>query len=261
MLSQVMGKWGVLLEGPKTIGNSVLGNYIGTDVSGTVALGNGMHGLSLSYQASGNVIGGSQPGAGNLIAGNANGGVAIGDTGTTLNTVKGNLIGTDVTGTQPLGNLFTGVVIAHGASENEVGGTEPGAGNVISNNGASGVVLDGLGVTGNVVAGNFIGTDISGTYSLPNYVAGVWISDGASDNTIGGTTPGARNLISGNYGYGIAVLTEEPDFFLHKTIASLGITSVAIEAGTSSLTIRFMVSTSPIRPGPSWVAVILAKGT
>jgi surface protein len=203
---------GVAIYGSGATGNRVIGNFIGTDVTGAAHLGNADHGVSISYSATQNQIGGLDHGEGNVISGNDACGVAISDAGTTQNVVQGNLIGTDFTGTLPLGNIFTGVVIGNSASDNIIGGTTDGAGNVISNNGASGVVLDGDGVTGNVVAGNYIGTDIGGTSALPNTTAGVWIVNGASNNTIGGTTPEARNVISGNDGTGISIVIEGPDY-------------------------------------------------
>lgn len=55
----------------------------------------------------------------------------------------------------------------------------------------------------NRVQGNFIGTDGTDT-GLLNNSRGVQI-DGAPDNTVGGTTTGARNVISGNDGPGVFV--------------------------------------------------------
>src|SRR5262249_43563465 len=114
--------------------------------------------------------------------------------------VEGNYIGTDVTGTQPLGNKALGVVIGAIASNNTVGGTVAGAGNLISANGIHGVYIDGsnnVGTTANVVQGNFIGTDVSGALALGNAEDGVYIRD-ATNNTVGGTTAGAGNVIASN---------------------------------------------------------------
>jgi hypothetical protein len=176
-------------------------------------MGNSANGVTIWSGASSNQIGGSEPGLSNVISGNDDGGIGISGDGTSHNVVQGNLIGTDVTGTQDLGNTMTGIFITDdtdpidGPTENLV------LDNVIANNGASGVVLDGQGATGNIVAGNLIGTDIYGTSTLPNSTAGVWIVNGAANNTIGGTTPEERNLISGNNGNGIAIVIEEPDFY------------------------------------------------
>src|SRR5215471_13057850 len=61
---------------------------------------------------------------------------------------------------------------------------------------------------GNVITGNFIGTNTAGTAALPNGSEGVGaviIGGTSSNNTIGGTTPAARNLISGNVGEGVFI--------------------------------------------------------
>ena len=120
------------------------------------------------------------------------------------NTVSGNYIGTDANGTTPLPNVG-GMWIGDGASNNTIGGATGGERNVISGNLGEGLTLFGNGTSGNVVSGNHIGTDAGGTSALPNIYNGVWISDGASNNTIGGATAGAGNIISGNDAAGIAI--------------------------------------------------------
>src|SRR4029077_4175841 len=95
-----------------------------------------------------------------------------------------------------------------GAQMNTVGGLTSGARNIISGNGANGVEISNPGDNGtnnNTVLGNYIGTDVTGTIAKPNGGAGVSIFGGARSNTIGGTTPAARNIISGNNFQGIAV--------------------------------------------------------
>ena len=182
-------------------GNVIEGNFIGTDVTGSADLGNAAGGVPV-FGASGNTIGGTTAGAGNVISGNEDYGVGIFDS-STGNLVQGNFIGTDVTGTVDLGNSGSGVAIFYsGASNNTIGGTTAEARNVISGNDHAGVILYNN-VTGNLVQGNFIGTDVTGTVDLGNSGTGVVV--GGSNNTIGGTTPGARNIISGNNGYGVRV--------------------------------------------------------
>ncbi|MGD0205284.1 MAG: LamG-like jellyroll fold domain-containing protein [Dehalococcoidia bacterium] len=68
---------------------------------------------------------------------------------------------------------------------------------VINRFGGAGIELSGSGATGNVVQGNYIGTDVAGTADVGNSLAGLYI-DGAPGNTIGGTAAGAGNVISGN---------------------------------------------------------------
>src|SRR5262249_46653467 len=91
-------------------------------------------------------------------------------------------------------------------SNNTIGGTTPGAGNVISGNqGLGGILIQSAGTSSNVVAGNYIGTDASGTAKLGNATAGVTIELGASGNTVGGTSSAARNVISGNAARGVDI--------------------------------------------------------
>ena len=186
-------------------GNTIQGNYIGTDLTGTIDLGNGVNGIAISQGSGNNLIGGTVAGAGNLISGNDEFGIIVVDPESNSNVVQGNLIGTDVTGTADLGNSSVGVVIGAGASNNVVGGTESEARNLISGNDSAGVHIDTVGSTGNLVQGNYIGTDITGTLPLGNVFEGVFIGTGTSNNIIGGATPGAGNLISGNNGNGVTI--------------------------------------------------------
>ena len=145
--------------GPTTgaLPDQVLGNYIGTDITGLSALGNGQNGVRV--QGNDNWVGGAEAGAGNVISGNGEYGVALVGGATTDNLVQGNLIGTDATGTVPLGNGRGAGVFIFAVPGNLIGGTTSGAGNVISGNN---VGVD-IRTAGSVVEGNLIGTDISGT--------------------------------------------------------------------------------------------------
>jgi hypothetical protein len=188
-------------------GNAVQGNLIGTDVTGTAALGNGNDGVALSNAAGGTLIGGTAAGAGNVISANAGDGVEIVGPGLSSNIVQGNLIGTDVTGTAALGNGADGVAV-HGpiqVFDTTVGGTAAGARNVISGNAADGVDIFGMGASGNSVLGNFIGTDVTGTAALGNGADGVAVHDGASDTFIGNTAAGDGNVISANTANGVDI--------------------------------------------------------
>ena len=118
------------------------------------------------------------------------------------NVVEGNFLGTNVSGTTSLGNGRSGVNISGSSQENAIGGSAAGARNVISGNGVGVWITSG---GGNRVLGNFIGTDASGTADLGNTWDGVILDGSTAGNAIGGSTAGARNVISGNNRYGVHV--------------------------------------------------------
>ena len=195
--------YGVLIRDTGTSGNTVAGNYIGTDAEGAVAVANGFDGVRIEGSATGNTVGGSAAGALNVLSGNAAWGVTIDASGTTGNVVKGNYVGTTAAGNSALPN-FGGVKIAV-ASGNTVGGSTAADRNVISGNTRYGVAITGNPSSGNVVKGNYIGTDTTGTADLGNLWDGITISADALTNTIGGTTSGDRNVISGNDRAGVLI--------------------------------------------------------
>ena len=186
--------------------NIVLGNKIGTDVSGTAALGNTGNGIWILHGKS-NLVGGTTAADRNIISGNAEG-VAILGTGATDNRVQGNYLGTDITGTIALGNNGSGVVIVEGASSNVIGTDSDGLadtteGNLISGNDRPGVFIGDSGTEHNRVAGNYIGTNASGSAGLGNGEFGVAIWNFASNNVVGTNGDGLsdtaeKNVISGN---------------------------------------------------------------
>ncbi len=190
---------------PAMTGNRVEGNYIGTDPSGTTAVGNGLGGTG---ESAGNTFGGIAAGAGNLSSGNGTA-VDINGTDATRNLVQGNDIGTDKSGKRPLGNSGDGVAILFaGADNNTIGGTAPAARNLISASGRYGIEINGVsgaGATGNLVQGNQIGADGSANRALGNTLDGVFIDAPASRNTIGGTAARAGNLIAANHGAGVDI--------------------------------------------------------
>jgi len=181
-------------------GTFVQGNLIGTDKNGTAAVANGT-GVSLYNAAKSNTIGGTTAATRNVISGNGQFGVTIEGSGTAGNVVEGNYIGTNLAGTAALAN-GGGIQIDLGASGNTIGGSAAGAGNVISGNSANGVSIIDSGATKNVVAGNLVGLNAAGTASVPNQI-GVVVGYGAASNTVGGTTAGARNVVSGNAKWGV----------------------------------------------------------
>ena len=192
-------QYGIFLT--NTTGNVISGNYLGVNATGTAALGNGLSGVAL-FGGTQNVIGGTSAGAGNVLSGNGNYGIDIGNPVATGNFVQGNLIGLGAGGTNGIANALGGVLLAAGAQSNTIGGTVAGARNVISGNTTAGVFFNGTGTSGNLVEGNYIGTDITGTNAIPNTLAGIYLPYGTPGNIIGGTVAAARNVISGNY-YGV----------------------------------------------------------
>ncbi|MEA2736661.1 MAG: hypothetical protein QOE14_3112 [Humisphaera sp.] len=164
------GSSGVFVYTNAATGNTIRGNYIGTDASGAMKIANAKNGVQINGAAS-NVIGGITAGERNVISGNARDGVIIVNAGSKLNVVVGNFIGTDATGTKALGNGWYGIEISQ--PENVVGGATAGAGNIVSANGYGGIVLYQATASGNRVQGNFIGTDVTGTKDLGNIGRGV----------------------------------------------------------------------------------------
>jgi titin len=194
--------YGIFVTGFGSSGNVIAGNLIGTDVTGTLDVGNTNHGV-LFDNVSGNWIGGTIPGARNVISGNNRAGVYLNEALTTGNQVAGNYIGTDITGTAGIANETNGIVLQN-ATANVIGGTTPGAGNLISANGERGILFQGTLAQGNRVEGNVIGLSAHGTNALPNRSSGIGLI-AASFNVIGGTNATARNVISGNLQSGVAV--------------------------------------------------------
>ncbi len=154
---------GIDLDGADCV---VEGNEIGTDASGTVAVGNSGDGIFVGWNAT---IGGTASSDANVISGNAGDGIFI-EASDCL--VEGNKIGTDAGGTAAVPNIGSGIylVLATGAT---IGGTASGDANVISGNEYGGIDIDG---TDCLVAGNKIGTDASGTAAVPNSVDGILVN-------------------------------------------------------------------------------------
>lgn len=177
----------------------VQGNYIGTDVTGSVSLGNGSRGITISGSSTATIVGGTVSAARNVISGN---GAGIGIVSSNGHLVQGNFIGTDATGAAALGNLSDGLLIQ--SDNNVIGGTTAGARNVISGNGDDGIQISALS-SDNTIQGNRIGTTSGGGAAMGNAAVGIVVQTNANDNLIGGTVAGAGNLISGNGTGGIFV--------------------------------------------------------
>jgi hypothetical protein len=166
--------------------NLIAGNFVGTDVSGTLAIPNGSDGIYLS-QATDNLIGFNASfalgtGARNVISGNGKDGVAIsylhlGYSGCSRNIIGGNFIGVDCTGLSPLPNSENGIAISR-ANLNLIGSDGDGDSdewerNVVSANSENGIIISAC--DSNAVSGNYIGVGSDGTTVLGNAEAGVLI--------------------------------------------------------------------------------------
>ncbi|HEV2329278.1 MAG TPA: M12 family metallopeptidase [Verrucomicrobiae bacterium] len=185
-----------------TMGNVISNNDIGLSAGGEAALQNSMSGIGVFTGVESNSIGPR-----NVISGNPQYGIEIGGPNAGNNVVFGDHIGTDAAGTNSPGVQPIGIGIVGGASGNIIGGTAASARNVLSGNTTYGVYISDPGTSSNIVLGNLIGTDVTGTKALPNGGWGIGVWSGASGNMIGGTFAGAGNVISGSTGagYGIAI--------------------------------------------------------
>ena len=201
---------GIFVRGTGAV---VAGNYVGTSASGDNALPN--TGAGITVEGSGVTVGAIGFATLNLVSGNIGPGIVLPRT-SDHGTVIGNLVGTDLTGKFALPNGGDGILI-RGSNWHVIGGSYPGAGNVISGNAGSGIALltipparfqQPFSPNGNIIQGNLIGTDITGGAAVPNGGDGVLIGASAFvfypyANTIGGPMASARNVISGNLGNGV----------------------------------------------------------
>jgi hypothetical protein len=187
--------------------NSIQGNFIGIDATGTNALANG---TAIDVQSGANncIIGGDSVAARNIIAGGGSG-FGINCVSSAGHIIQGNFIGTDVTGTKAL-SFSTPVFLSCSSSRiggfTSIPGTPPGnliAGGLFVNLTLSPVVNDPV-PSGNMIQGNLIGTDVTGTLDLGSAGDGISLTT-ANNNIIGGATTGAGNVISGNNGRGIVI--------------------------------------------------------
>ncbi|RLS51385.1 MAG: DUF4347 domain-containing protein [Planctomycetota bacterium] len=184
--------------------NVISGNYIDTNATGTSALGNASSGVRISGGSANNTIGGLTAGARNIISGNLSNGIQLDSIGTSNNTVIGNYIGTDVTGSLDLGNVDDGIEIGGSASNNTIGGNTATTRNVIAGNDDDGIQIMDL-ANNNIIQGNYIGVGANGSTALGNGSDGIEIYNAANNNQIGGSAAGAGNIIAHSTSRGIKV--------------------------------------------------------
>jgi hypothetical protein len=210
------GGYGILLrtlESARRLEDvTIQGNFIGVDATGGGALGSQLHGIDVTRDNGAPEIpllkiGGTEVGAGNVISGNRNIGIRA---AAHEMRIQGNLIGTDATGTKPLGPQGQGIVatVVGANGTMTIGGTTAAARNVISGNKNGGLLISQavpIGSTSTIaVQGNFIGTQIDGTSPLGNGDGGIAVG-GSSKTMIGGADPGAANVIAYNGGHGLFI--------------------------------------------------------
>ncbi len=221
--NQIVGLYEGIRVGSERIGFgkvTIQGNRIGNNASGSVELNNGKgyNGISVSGSLSQDtlgfegmvLIGGALPGEGNQIVGYSNIGIQITDRAhKNLESVivKGNLLGTDDTGTGILGNNGWGIY-AYGCKQLQLGGSETGAGNVIGGHSSEGVRLedDSNSVCQAQVQGNRIGVGKDELTPIPNE-KGI-LQEKLGPTLIGGLNPGEGNIIANNRKHGIELARE-----------------------------------------------------
>ena len=181
--------------------NIIEGNYVGTDPSGTIQ-NSGLAASGIRVESSSNTIGGTTLAARNLLAGHTTLSISRFLPATPAdNRVRGNFIGTDASGTQILNDGFFfanyyGVDVLN-SPNNIIGGTTAVRAILFPDAPSAGINVASAGSTGNLIQGNLIGTNPSGSAAVRNG-EGVKITDGSSSSTVGGSTVAARNLISGS---------------------------------------------------------------
>jgi len=198
---------GIMINSPAS-GDTVCGNFFGTDATGKVGIPNSVFCLTVS-DAPNVVIGGKGPFDGNVISASSQAGLYCSSSTPVPNgqgiSIYGNYIGTDATGQNAIPNKQDGILLWTAyATIGDIG-----AGNVISGNQGSGIHV--VGPTGsgsshdNIISSNKIGVSADGTKKLGNSIYGVFLDD-SNNNFIGGNTAdGTGNLIGGNGNEGIVI--------------------------------------------------------
>jgi titin len=184
---------GVSIAGTSVGGDMLTGNYVGTNASGA-NLGNS---VGIADNKGNMTIGGTSAGSANVVGFNTTAGILMSGPPLSGDLVTNNFVGTNAQGA----NLGNNVGILVETGNNTIGGTTPSAANVIGFNSSAGIQFSEGDIGRNLIAGNAIGTTMTGSKALANDI-GILVSGGSGD-TIGGTTPSAANVISGNLTAGI----------------------------------------------------------
>ncbi|MBD2651965.1 right-handed parallel beta-helix repeat-containing protein [Synechocystis sp. FACHB-383] len=269
---------GIRLAGSSN--NRISMNYIGTDVTGQIKLGNGLNGILVTQGSRDNFIGGFETGGnnpvdagpfgdgspvkfvvppqGNLISGNTGNGVLI-DQQSEFNTLAGNFIGTVADGNSALGNGADGVAINE-ADNNFLLGTTVSQNpfvfyNVVSGNGGNGLRLTNADNT--IVHANFFGAGANNATIVSNGLNGVMVEGTSRDTRFGSIIP-LGNVTSGNTLNGVEVKDEVTGFtsfntfsglFAFSTIAPNGQDGILITSTGGNNTLRTNAFSGNVRHG------------
>lgn len=207
-------------------GTIIKGNYVGTNAAGTAILGNSLSGIACII-SNDTIIGGSTATEKNVVSGHIIAGISIEASSNVQ--IIGNYVGTDASGTLALGNANEGISVSG------YGATNSATNNSIINNIISGNYIgiklgffSAFGANKNIVRGNFIGTDYTGTLPIPNSY-GIVIND--NSNTIGGPSSSNRNIISANSVGGILVYGGAKSNIIQYNYIGLGATAASLPNG------------------------------
>ena len=222
------GQYGIYLQGATNC--AVKRNRVGTDAAGASATPNRYAGLVLSDGSANNQIGGRWSDEGNVFSGNAIYGIMFPARCGTNNVIQGNRIGTDESGTTAVPNGSDGIDI-EGATYTVVGSTNGSGRNVISGNVRTGIQMYSTNTHHNLVIGNYIGLDVTGTNELPNTSSGIYFYE-SSSNQVGGVMSGAVNRIAYNGGDGIQLGSGDGNLLVNNSIYRNGVLGIDLGYGT-----------------------------
>ncbi|KAB2822883.1 MAG: hypothetical protein F9K10_03350, partial [Paludibacter sp.] len=237
---------GITLDGVGAINNLIVGNYLGTDLTGLAAAPN-VYGIAVTNGAARNKIGDGTAFGRNIISGNEGDGIYIYgyfSVSSDSNIIVGNYIGLGKDGQTELGNTGNGIRLYDNASYTLIGDGTAGGGNVISANHNNGVMLeDYTHLAYNSILGNYVGTDAAGTSEKGNSYHGVFFYAGGGGesiefNSIGDGTVGGRNIISGNGGSGVYIDGENAhDNMVNGNYIGLNVSGSTMGNGTDGVTL------------------------
>jgi len=194
--------YGVVIDGSMAGDNAIVNNYIGVNYNGTSAWPNN-YGIAIADSSVQNFI------RNNIISGNIAEGIIINESD--QNILTGNFIGTNASGTIAIANGDG--ILMNVARHTTIGGPFAMYRNIISGNLNSGIIINGSGTYHNLIVNNYIGTDVTGMFSIANYT-GIMLKSQANGNYIGGNTSSYRNIISGNYEIGIYVESSDSNIIV-----------------------------------------------